>query len=103
MDETVVCVKKGGHMWWPMWQWSKKKSFEIRLTSSVTTDGVQTTVKKEPYIEKTIRFEKSDVNSAEEATRRVIKLLLDGKIDIHDYDINQALSLIHISEPTRPY
>ena len=35
--------------------------------------------------------------------RAVISITVDDQIAIHDIKVVQGLSLIHISEPTRPY
>lgn len=83
MNQTVIRVKRGGHIWWP--NWSNEKYFDIHLISSRTRFGVDIgvhTIVKTEHRQIMIHFG-SDYTTTE-ATRLVIKLLHDGKFDVHE-------------------
>ena len=96
--DTEIRVKRGEHMWWPYW--SRKKYYDIRLASRCTDFGLYTIMKTE-HIEKMIHFAVSDVHTTEEATRRVIQLLEDGKIDIYDSSMKDLSYYIRLCTHTK--
>lgn len=85
-------------MWWP--NWSRKKYYDIGLTSRCTDFGLYTIMKTE-HVEKMIHFAESDVHTTEEATRRVIQLLKDGKIDIYDSNMNDLSYYVRLCTHTK--
>ena len=88
-----VTIKKGD-MWWV--EWDKRREIKVFLTSRRCIDQVWTTVRwkystlspPEYYSRKIIIFMNMTTRGA---TRRVIKLLRDGRLDLWDQYLSQEI------------
>ena len=94
-DETHtkdVIIKKGD-MWWE--EWDKRKEITLKLTSRRCIDQVWTTVRW-AYSEHSPKYQARKIitfmnMTTRGATRRVIKLLRDGKFDLWDQYLSQEI------------
>ena len=89
----------------------KKPSFFERLTGSVSVDEMeiesddisenkQPEVTEESWLESSEGELSVDVHQTEDSV--IVKTMVAG-VDPDDLEVTVTLSLIHISEPTRPY